>query len=466
MVTQAPRRAAEVNVADGMLFEAPSERAWRVLVGVVDALALRLDPAAFAEAVDALAAYADGFPDDLRRCPQAWINIFFDEAPDPRLKLVRRLTLHWSTFGWSAKSFASWTSSLAKTPHLSGLTTIDLFSMQTGKAAITALVALFTAARPSRWRILNGKRRFEQDLVAALGAAGVVAERIMDYPADPRPPERVDAAALDDAEVRLKIQDDEAFAAIMARDDLDHVTSLDLEVDFGWAAARPETQVQAVRARWERLRYLSVRIQGSEGGAPIAASIVDWLQDARPICVEANEDKITTPLIQRGVFSRALGAELRMHDLAEAREALSAGLVRVMGLIHAENTPYLEGTMELLSRLHPDTRAALRVLDWGLPEAELSQIEEICAALPSLVIWCPHDAALTDQRGAFIEQLAASPSSQKVRLLIPYEPYRGGSEKTPALAARDAKRLEKGQGLRSSAYVVYNHSAYPYRITW
>ena len=456
---------SEVSIADAMLFETPNIYAWRVLVGVVDALEQQLDSKDFALAVDALAAYAERFPDDLRTCPRAWFNIFFDEAPDPRLKLVRRLDLFWSTFGWSGKNFASWVSMLAKTSHLSDLSSIGLFSMQSGKGALTALVELFTAAQPTSWRFLNGKSRFDRDLVAALEAAGVTPKRIEGYRSDDHAPERSDAAAFDAAEVFVRIQDEETFAAVMARDDLDHVVSLRLNVNSGWDGASQVSSDQVATPRWKNLRYLSVSAQ-LQHDPTVTANIIRWLQNARPICVDVNEHQITTPLIQNGVFQRALGSELRMHDLPDAQEALSTGLVRVMGLIHAENTPYLEGTVELLSHLHPDTCAALRVLDWGLPESEFTRVEEICAALPKLVIWCPHETALTNNRQAFVQQLAASPSSRKLCLLIPYEPYCSTKGKTPALAARHVKLLNKGQGLRAGAYVTYNHSSYPYRITW
>ncbi|MFT4978495.1 MAG: hypothetical protein ACI8S6_004405 [Myxococcota bacterium] len=456
-----------VHITDAMLYEEPSQRAWQVLVGVVDALAQQLDPAAFAEAVEVLAAEAERFPEDLRVCPRAWIDIFFATTPDPRLTLIRSLTLDWGTFGWSGKSFAKWVSLLAAAPHVGHLSTINLYLMQSGKAPVTALTELFQAARPDRWRLQNSKSRFEASLLEAFEAAGVTAERQTDYVSEISPPKRTDVGALDDAEVSLTLKDNETLEALLAREDLDHVVSLEVGVDFEWIQKTEPPAVKPAAPRWRKLRHLTLNLQS--GHCPqISALVGDWLQHARPVCVEVTEQGVSAPLLGHGVFHRALGSELYLPDLDDARSALASGRLRVMGLIQGDDasTPRKNSTRPLVKCLPPTTRAALRVLNWRLLKSEFSHIESIVSALPALAIWCPSDPEVTDSRQDLVEALAAAPTTARIRLLIPHEPYRGGHGKTAALVAKHAKMLDRGEGLASGAYVVYGNSSYPYRITW
>ncbi|MFT5681200.1 MAG: hypothetical protein ACI8RZ_002106 [Myxococcota bacterium] len=462
----------KVELQDAMLFPTPNDRAWRVLIGVVDALGQQLDEEAFAHAIGELAVYAERFPDDLRACPRAWMNIFFDEVPDPRLRLVRCLNLSWGTFGWSGKNFASWVSMLATAPHISSLTTINLYSMQSGKTVLKAITALFLAAKPTRWRAMGGKTRFEAAILAALSEAGVASGQQLEYLPSSIVGKRADAAALDAAEVQLTIGDEETFAAVLAREDLDHVVSLDLDLDFDWRKSYQGTVTTIATPRWQRLRHLRVRVQTGirpeeDDNPSIAQGISSWLQHARPIYIELFDKAVCEPLLKAGVFQRAMSSILELYDVDAVKEVFAADHVRVMGIIPPENTSFSEDedTTTLLAALPPGARAALRSLEWRLSETEFPMIETLIGSLPGLVIWCPNDPAVTNSRDAFVRQLAASPSTEQVRLLIPTEPYHT-SGKTPTLAAKHRKLLDKGQGTRSGAYVVYDSSSYPYNISW
>ncbi|MFO0628376.1 MAG: hypothetical protein U0325_22570 [Polyangiales bacterium] len=451
---------------DAMLSGDASERAWRVLVGVTEALAQTLDPEAFARAVDALAPWADRFPDALRCCPMVWIDLFFAEAPDPRLRLVRGLSLSWSHFGWSAKNVAAWVSLLARSPHLAGVRYIELFSMQPSAPVAKAVAALFAAARPTHWRSLGSKAAFDAELDAELAAAGVTATRHTDYPVRGVLATTDDPAALAQPEVNLTVRDDATLEALLARDDLDHVVSLELRLDADAARVVIDPDLRTAAPRWTRLRHLAVHVP-SDTPAGIAARLAAWLQHARPICIDLGWRDLTGPLLRAGVFARAYGTVLALHDLDDAAEALAADQVRVLGILRDANARYAphDTTGALLARLSPGLKASLRLLDWRLAGEEFAQVEAYCASLPSLVLWCPCDAALTAQRDAFLAQLAAAPSTARLRLLIPHEAYRG-AEKTPPLSAKQAKVLEAGRGLRPGAYVVYPHSQYPYLLAW
>jgi hypothetical protein len=241
---------------------------------------------------------------------------------------------------------------------------------------------------------------------------------------------------------------------------------LSIEIRGEWDSSSIAALTEIAAPAWDKLRYLHVRIQGEHDA--IARPLTTWLGRARPICVEAEGQAVSAALLRHGVYQRALGSVLSVHNLGDLREPMREGQVHVMSLVREANSGFSEGesVLSLIQDMPEKARAALRVLDWKLRAPEFSKIEEIASSLPKLTIWCVMDAAVTDERSALIEQLAASPSTRKIRLLIPHEPYRPNDAKTPAFAAKHAKQLERGVGLRAGAYAIYKHSAYPFMITW
>lgn len=174
-----PAVGGAVTTSDAQLtLAAPDWRTWDTIVGIVDALLATSTPEQFASDVSRIAEYLEQWPDHARRCPEHWYSIFFKKEKDPRLDLIRALTLQPKRYGAdSHKSEARLIDALAESSHLGQLTSLSEQSFKSQKFVIKALVNLFDKVRPQHVHLGHSHASKTDQIPHALAEAGLIPEQ-------------------------------------------------------------------------------------------------------------------------------------------------------------------------------------------------------------------------------------------------------------------------------------------------
>ncbi len=463
---------ALVSVDDVLAFTEPTTRAWAVVVGVVDGLRLQRGLAEFEQAITRIEEHVADWPDGVRTCPKAWWGDLLNDPCAPHLRLVRRIDLDASKFGYNAGQAARWIQALAASPAVSRITSVYLYHFGKQRAFLAALEALFRAADTKHVQIV-GKGNTPEAIRKHLEAAGLFPK--------PRPWKALPpfSGSLDDAHVTLEIESVEALAAALQRTDLEHVVSLDVDLQsHAWGEIPKLGDVTP--AQLPNLRWLRVDDRGGHGAVE---QLFTWLSQARPIAMPlyVQSPALRLRLAHEGVLERAFHASLwvsHQTDLDALRELLGSGRVRC-SLLYAEalreedtlcfdnsrmrgryGAP-LMGTREIVSSMHPTLKAAIRGLAWPLAEDDRERLAEVFEALPDLGLWEPHcgfwhpgsaEASLAS-RDALITALSKIEAARGLGLITP-DRYLSNQFKLPKLKATQRKRLDKGVGPSGAAWIV------------
>lgn len=457
----ARRQAGTFHWSDALLGESPSRESWEVVTAVADALALQGD----SQGLQELAAAIAGWPEELRACPRRWFGLFLRAERDPRLDLVRLLSLSLFDFGQLAKGAELWFQELSTSAHLDVIHTVHLHFFGPQKGFLQALTHFYQAARPTCTRVIGKKAKDNEAIVAHLRQEGVLGIHLEGYPDWTAPVEYGDASGLDSAHVHLKVDSPEAMQAILDRTDLDHVVSLHLDYHEGNMSG-PDFQAKA--AHWSKLRHLCVtsHYYNPEGRpSQLPQALGTWLSQARPAVVACRDDELNLRLVQEGAYGRALGSELKLPS-GLTWEALRGWLgqdkLRVGRLCIGYGAKLeLTHLAPLVEMLSPRQREALLGLQWTIALEELEQLEALVGALPRLTTLHLENSALEEERPRLLAALAAAPSTRRLGVLVPVLWSSNYKLKVKALSKSDLKVLDQGKGLRAASYWLTGPSSTP-----
>lgn len=452
-------REGRAHVHDALMFEAPSEQAWRVVLGVANALVLREDEATARQAIAALHDAISSWPDALRVCPQQWAPLLFQDAADPRLSLVRALHLSRSQHFYDARTQAQWLNSIAASAHVGHITHLEVFSFDPQRGILDALDAVVKATQAATYYLVAKSKSDEAKLAVVLDEAGCKRVSARLEGVTPRDT-RVTLDDLDHAELTLQIDSIALLTQLLQLEAMEHIVSLQLDIQLPYdqddaiAAALNQARAAGIAApRWTRLRYLSVRLGG--GGVPeLDEALARWLGAARPLHVELScaswHRQVYLPelLAARGAYARAYASTLElcaMGDPARFLAAINHPDVRVAAIRPDDQACAARiGTQPLVDAMHPHLRDSLTHLSWFVRPEDLEAFEPIVTALPRLVRWHIYDNIFTSKEGRAltIEAIAKAPRARALPFIALCD--RSSLGKNERLTSAELKPLAKG----------------------
>ncbi|MFN3201435.1 MAG: hypothetical protein ACE366_23740 [Bradymonadia bacterium] len=455
----ARRAAGDLHWTDGALFDWASDEAWEVVTGVADALALQGDADGLAELNRAL----ETWPEAVRICPRRWLAFYHQTDRDPRLDLVRTLNITSGFVGDNAKSAGVWCEALAESPHLAGLTQIQVDTYGTQKGFLKGLTALHEAIQP-RTTFVNGKQQEVRAGIADhLAKAGVLGTALPEHPFWTWAMKFTGYDALDCAEAELELEEQDTFDAMLQRDDLDHVVSLDVRLQPRLFSKAPPKVAQP---RWANLRRLAVRVSYVDDPLEdLLEPMVKWLSNARPVVVVCEDEALNRALLKAGVYARAFGSTLEIEpDMkwSAVQSMLAEDRVQVSRLVkgYGDAEP-LDRLAPLVQAMPERLRRCLLGLFWPLALEEFDDLDGLLEALPQLTTLQIEADRLQDHREALMEALSKAPQARRLATVMPALMHSSGARVSPP-TSKQLKAMAKGVGLRPSEFLVIRPSWTPY----
>lgn len=446
------RTEREYCVEDAMLVSDDSEETWRIICGVMDALALQLEPEEFSTAATRIDAFIEHFSDATCKLPRRWFDLLYRQQHDPRLTLVRTLSVDYYDYGRNAKSSARHLTGLASAAQIEHIERLELHSFDAPKSVITALGDLVKASGVKQIALGNPRPQVVKKLGSELERIGSSARvEELEYSRS-EPVLRASLTGGSARVERLEISTSDELAALVTSADVDEIVVLDIAIARDIVADELELDLANIPSpAWTCLRSLKVSWNSGEDIAHIMAT---WLANARPVVANARNLAVYA---ERGVLARAyasaleiaLGEDTHAHWEMLGRDIARPGYLKLRQDRGAEPRDVIRDIVALSERV----RERLRGLVLPLAPSAIERIPDLLAALPSLSLFVAECDQLEACFADVVEIFCQDSVGEHLGHFVPIDKSLFTPKKPPVLDAAKIKKLAKTGGLSADRWI-------------